>query len=573
MRYILLITSHTLLWIYYIPAPLLMAQQVDTIQISSPVADPGDYFIQQQKRNKLEQQLKEQPESLNLIPELPNVTSPSATENELCFTVEKIHIHHATLFTTSTLEELVAPYLGCIGQQHIVAILQTLSHHYIEAGYITSRASLMADQNIKQSKQLHINIIEGRVEDIKLNDNSLGDRLRLMTAFPNIKDNSLNVQSLEQAIYQLNRLPSEHISMTLWPGEEIGGTKVILTDTRKDAEKDGTRFSLHYDNFGQETTGKKRLRLSLETDNLLSVNDQWNTHLITSRDTNAVTISSTIPYGYWTASLSCSYSEFLSVIDRTAEMFGTTWNHNAELSRVVHKSKASEITLNTSLNHKETRRILNDISLQSQPITVLRLGASYTARTPLHSWYIDGTYSHGVRALGALKDADTLSSDTPKAQFQKLDGGVTYIHMLEGGYLQSSLRGQYAFDTLYGSEQIHLGDNATIRGFVNSPLSGDTGVYNRNEWHMRLPPSINTLITSIKDASIAPYILADAGATKLAFADDIDALVGGGMGVRWHYKRLAGEAIFALPLYAASHIKQTGLELYLTMNIKLDEWW
>lgn len=542
--------------------------------IRNPLVDPGDYLIQQEKRRRLEEQLREKPIELDITPKKQDVILPPKEKTGLCFDIHSIDIQGVTVFETHHITQLVKPYIGCIGQQDIIAILQTITNYYIDAGYVTSRASLVTDQNIKESKILQVKIIEGTIEDIELNNKKFNESGRLITAFPGAIGSVLNVKNLEQGISQMNRLASSDITMTLWPGKQVGSTKIMLRDSIKEQEKDKVRVSVHYDNYGQDSTGKDRIRLTSEYDNMLSLNDSWTSHIITSRDTNAVTLASTIPYGYWTMSLSSSYSEFLSVIDRTAEMFGTTWNHDIGIDRVVNRTRERETRLKASLNVKETERILNDIALQPQPLSVMRLGATHTERQENAIWYMDMTYSKGLTILGALEDSANTGSQTPKAQFNKLDGGITYIHIMnQGGYIQSALRGQYAFDTLYGSEQIHLGDNATVRGFTNSPISGDTGLYTRNDWYIALPDTVKSWMQKHKGIDISPYILADGGVTTLDFTNDKEWIAGIGTGIRFSYKRMSGEAVIATPVYADSRVQGEGTELYLTMSMKVDEWW
>ena len=97
-------------------------------------------------------------------------------------------------------------------------------------------------------------------------------------------------------------------------------------------------------------------------------------------------------------------------------------------------------------------------------------------------------YVKGLTAFGALRDADNLPRDLPHAQFRKLTVDLGFsrrFSVSDRAYLWSSqFSGQHAYDTLYGSQQMLIGGSSSVRGFLNSVLSGDSGSYLRNELSM-----------------------------------------------------------------------------------------
>lgn len=521
--------------------------------------DPGQRFLEQEKQRKLEEELLREQDKINA----PEVKKPAqAGEDAMCFPIKTITLEGATLLSAKEIAQLIKPYEGtCMGYNAIGALIQDITNLYIDKGYVTSRA-MIPSQNLKEGS-LKLLVQEGKVENIELNSNGLREKLRLSTAFPGLKGGLLNLRDLEQGIDQMNRLSSSRAELKLWPGKDVGGTKVVITDKVQDT----ARGTVSYDNYGQSSTGINRLRVGLEKDNLLSLNDSLSFNYIGSRDTNALAFSGSVPYGYWTFSLDSSYSEYFSVLDEAAEMFGTSWNNTITANRVIHRGKNSQTALLGALNLKESSRLLNDIYLTPQPMTVARFGATHTQRTDRSVWYFDGTYSRGLSMLGATRDMPGLSADSPRAQFDKLDGGVTYLRPFSLGRVNASLRGQYAFDSLYGSEQINMGDSSTVRGFSGAGIAGDSGLYSRNEFSFTMPSIIQEKMPVIAE-TVQPYVFADAGYTKLKAVSQYDAIAGTGAGLRFNWKRLRGDLAFAVPVYTGTDM-DTGFEVYFNVSMQL----
>lgn len=94
---------------------------------------------------------------------------------------------------------------------------------------MTSRAYL--PQQDMSKGHLQVLVVEGKLEGLKGADNSkLTDR-ELAMAFPGKSGEILNLREIEQAVDQLNRLPSNQAQMELTPGEAVGGSSVLVKNT------------------------------------------------------------------------------------------------------------------------------------------------------------------------------------------------------------------------------------------------------------------------------------------------------------------------------------------------------
>ncbi|MCD6034527.1 MAG: Hemolysin activator HlyB [Rickettsiales bacterium] len=550
-------------WVYaFLLAALLpVSVSAQVPSTAQGIKDPGQIFLEQERQRRLEQELLRPPADI----QVPSIEAPAGLpKDKVCFPIDRINLEGAESLSDKEIQNLTSPYLGtCMGYNAIGALIRDVTNRYIEKGLVTSRA-LIPEQELK-SRTLRLTIMEGVTEAIELNDMSLEDRMRASTAFPGLMGKKFNLKDYEQGLDQMNRLPSSNASLRLWPGEKEGTTKVVI----KDSPQDRFRMTVGMDNYGQKNTGERRIRTGFEYDNMFWLNDRHSFFYVGSKDTNALAYNISVPYGYWTFSSDLSYSEYFSVIGGAAEMFGATYNNSFTASRVVYRGTNSQTAVFSTLNVKKSSRLLNDILLTPQPLTVMRLGVNQTYRGTKGVWYGDFTYSRGLTALGAMRDPANATSDTPRAQFNKLDAGITYIRPFDWGRYNGSARAQYAFDTLYGSEQISMGDNSTVRGFSGSVVSGDSGLYQRNEAIFALPEKAKPYIPDALEPGFEPYLFLDEGTAKLKPNASYDVIAGAGGGVRVNWDRFSTDLSIAAPLYRSDGIETEGVEIYLNVTAKV----
>lgn len=520
------------------------------------IPDPGERFLQQQQQRK-NQELLERTQPPTKVKQL---RSPEIKKKEKCLPIDHITLKDAVHLSSKERHRILAPYEGsCMGGTNINKLIVDITNYYISKGYVTTR-TYIPKQNLS-SKGLILNVIPGKVESISLNKNKTWkDRMQARMAFPHLKGKLLNLRDSEQGIDQINRLPSSSASLQLWPGQEVGGTEILVTNQRKDT----LRGTIAYDNGGQSATGRDRMTLGIEEDHLLGLSETLGLYYIGSNDTNALAFNGSIPYGYWTLSGTSSYSDYLSLLEGSAELFGTTWNNSIKLDRVVYRDTIIKASVYGALNVKESSRLINEVILSPQPLTVLRTGITGLWHMKKGVLNFDAAYSQGVTMFGAIEDPDQLADDVPRAQFHKLDGILSYYRPLAYGALRSSINAQYSFDPLYSSEQLNMGDNSTVRGFTGSQVSGDSGIYNRNEWSVPIPTMLAKHTGKLSE-HFMPYSFVDVGYAQLKASNDPGYMAGLGVGARFSYGRFSGDIAAAIPVLSSGNVEDNGFELYLNL--------
>ncbi|WP_067581995.1 ShlB/FhaC/HecB family hemolysin secretion/activation protein [Endozoicomonas ascidiicola] len=226
---------------------------------------PAEQTLERQQQLDL---LQEQAEKLDQLQNLPTATAvePIVLDDSegQCFTVTHIELAGASLLSDTLQAALLNPWLNnCIGIAQLNQLVKVVTNHYIEQGFVTTRAYI-PQQNLADGR-LFIQVVEGRVASFNpFSDSRLSDS-ELATAFPSLQGGYLNLRDLEQGIDQINRLPSNQAQLKLQPGSEPGATVVGI----ENRPTKPWRVSLGYHNNGSESTGERQWQGNVEWDNPL----------------------------------------------------------------------------------------------------------------------------------------------------------------------------------------------------------------------------------------------------------------------------------------------------------------
>lgn len=455
--------------------------------------------IQQRQSAVIEQAQRQREEILQLNPtqQLRAEKAP-AQEGGPCFPIHQVVFINGTLLSDANKHDLTRNAINrCLNVNDINQLIHDVSNWYIAQGYITSRAFLQ-EQDLSTGI-LHIILLEGRIESITVNGQ---DERALMMAIPARKGDILNLRDLEQGMEQLNRLSTQQVKIDILPGEQTGFSQVKLTRQPR-LPLSG---NLAFDNSGQQSTGEHQLNGALWADNLLGLADQWFLSGGHSSDFShghrAQNLQSgvSLPYGYWNLNYDYADTRYRNDFinrDYLWRSTGDTQTHRISLSRVVFRNGDMKTSLSAGMTHRIGHNYLQDVLLQSSSrrLSSLVLGVNHSQSLWGGLATFNPAYSRGMRWFGAQRD-DDVSEDTPRAQFTKWTLSTSYYYPLSDNvsYL-TSFYGQYSPHPLYGSEQVTIGGESSIRGFKEDYLLGDRGGYWRNEinWRVRQLPYLGQL--------------------------------------------------------------------------------
>ena len=441
-----------------------------------------------------------------------------------CFELATVTLVGSTLMDQPMVDVMFGGEIGsCITPGLIGSALERLNGYFLDAGFVTTRAYI-TPQDLKTGT-LEITVVEGTIEDIRLNDNTAEDRRRIRMAFAAKPGDILNINDIDQGLAQINRPQSVVATLNLVPGSEAGQTIVQIDEK---LVRKPVRYKLGVDNSGSKSTGTTKSTLGVDADNLLSMNETISVSHIGSADTNALAGSITLPVGRNTIEASGSYSDYLSDVDQYTQIFGRTDTRELKLTRALFKTKAGDVKAEMSLTKKSTRRTINDLVLAPQRLTTARAGLKYSGKLENGTSLSANLYlAAGTKLLNATRDVN-LHKTAPRAQFQKvqMDGSLTFPQF-PGMTIQTSYAGQLAPHPLYSSEQISVGGQKSVRGFKGNSISGDSGFYTQTDIIIPLPERLGQGVLAPYAPGMQLYGGIDVGAAR-DLANGKTNVVGGG---------------------------------------------
>lgn len=501
-----------------------------------------------------------------LVPGQAESTSPfTAAEKELSFQIDEIVVEGNTRLQPLKIDAIKSKYEhNAMTTAKLDQLMKELTQAYLDGGWIAARVYL-PPQNIAK-KKLTLMVVEGKVQSVQINDDSWPDRLKLTMAFPVQKGDVLQLKSLEQGLDVMNRVPSGHATLKLEPGDDTGFSKVIIENKPRGAY----RLQAGFDNFGQSSTGRRRYNGSIGLDNLFNLNESWSAFYTGSRDSNAMGASFTVPFEWWTYTQSASYSEYLIGLGPQTELFGSTYNLSAEVGQTVYRDSRNKMDISAGFEVKNSGRILNDTVLTPQKLTVLKVEGSHSLRLDDAQLLFNVGYHQGVPFLGADHDLPDARNDDPHQEFHAIVANFQYTQAINS-WLQfrQMVQAQYAFEGLYGSEQIFMGDPFSVRGYHDSSVIGDDGFWVRNEMVGIIPEVMGDRQSDWVFTKFQPFVFTDAGYVSLKSRTHGDRLWGAGAGLRWNWDYLSAEVTYAHGISQPKGTVHNTHEIYISLSAKL----
>lgn len=440
-----------------------------------------------------------------------------------CRDIQTVDIKGASLLSQRQRERIVSNFVPkCLTASDIESLMAELTKAYVDMGYVTSRVYLPSQDLTKG--QLTLLVLEGKVEKIVIRDGREEGRssVNVSTIFPGVTGSVLNLRDIEQGLDQINRLSSNSATMAIEPGEKAGGS-VIAIDNKP---KFPLSFNASLDNQGSTSTGKWQLGVTLSYDNPLTLDDFFTVTHRESRPNDperkysgSDSFTYVVPFGYNTFTWGTSRSSYMSIVvlasGQEARSAGNSNTTFYKLDRVLYRNQVTRFNGSVTLTDKSSANYFAEqlLGVSSRTLQVLDLDTSLKTSLGSGIFGLDLGFAQGLKHGGALVDADNLPDTQPRAQFRKIKFGLNYMLPFNVGMkaatFNSQITGQYALDTLYGSEQISAGGIYAVRGHVRNALSADHGFVWRNDL------SIQQSFTAFGQTFNArPYIGFDYGQVK-----------------------------------------------------------
>lgn len=454
-------------------------------------------------------------------------------------------------------------YVGaCIGKAGVELLVKGILQAILSKGYVTTRV-LVPEQDLTTGT-LKLALIPGVVGEIRFAEPDLWGTWR--TAFPTGPGELLNLRDLEQGLEQMKRVASQDVDMQIVPTATPGRSDVVIAVKRN---KPWTVVA-SVDNSGSRGTGRWQGNLSLGIDNPLGLNDIFNVGynqdlMLSNKEhgTRGWNGYYSVPWGYWTATLSAyssNYFQQIAGVNTTFISSGKSQNVDLKLHRVLHRNQNDVFGMQVRLTRRFGKSYIEDTEIpqQRRNNTILEIGV--TDRHYFGQSQLDASlgFRQGIGALGAQPDAlGAEDGPTWRYRMMVLDANLSVpFKIAEQGFRYvTTVRGQFTNDRLYYVDDLTIGSRYTVRGFDGeSQLAGERGFYWRNELQAPLGGTGQAIYAGIDYGRVYGPTTAALVGTQLA-----GAVVGlrGGLGSR--FGSVSYDVFVGTPVYKPEAFHTAGV--------------
>ncbi|MCO4877592.1 ShlB/FhaC/HecB family hemolysin secretion/activation protein [Paraburkholderia caribensis] len=448
----------------------------------------------------------------------------------------------------------------CIGKAGLDILTKGLQQTILSRGYVTTRV-LLPEQDMSTGT-LKVALVPGVVRHLRFADPEM--RGTWKSAFPARNGDLLNLRDLEQGLEQMKRVATQDVDMKIAPTDAPGESDIILNVKRS---KPWT-FVVSADNSGTDATGKWQGNVSLGIDNPLGLNDVFmvgaNQDLSFGNKTlgsHGFNGSYSVPWGYWTATLSGNtntYYQNIAAVNQTFVSSGNSQTAAFRLARVLSRSQSDVLGAYVQLSKRFGESFIEGttIPIQDRNNTFIELGA--TDRHYFGGAQFDGTlaYRQGIHGLGATGDPNpnlynpddqTTQHPTYLYKMAVLDANLSIPFAIASQNFRyvTTFHGQYTNNLLFYIDDLTIGSRYTVRGFDGETmLAAEKGFYWRNELQWPVFQTGQTLYAGVDYGRVFGPNTAILAGTQLA-----GAVIGIRGGIPAKYAGFSYDLFAGTPIY------------------------
>ena len=441
----------------------------------------------------------------------------------------------------------------CVGKAGIDTLTKGLQQAILGRGYVTTR--VLVPQQDMSGGTLAFALVPGILHQLRFADPAT--RGALQSAFPSRDGDVLNLRELEQGLEQMKRVSSQDVDMKIEPTGTPGESDVVVTVKRAKPWS----FVASVDNSGTDATGKWQGNVSLGIDNPLGLNDiltlganqdlSLGNKSVGSHGFNG---SYSVPWGYWTATLSGNtntYYQNIAGVNQTFVSSGNSQTAALRLARVLSRSQSDVSGVEFQLSKRFGESFIDDTDIPQQRRNNTFIEAGLTDRHYFGAAQFDGTlaYRQGVGGLGATPDP-YADGPTYRYHMAVLDANLSVPFAVANQTLRyvATVHAQFTSDTLFYLDDLTIGSRYTVRGFDGQTmLAAENGFYWRNELQWPIGQTGQALYAGIDYGHVFGPNTAYLAGTQLA-----GAVIGVRGGLPARFMGLSYDLFVGTPVYKPS---------------------
>ena len=429
--------------------------------------------------------------ALSLLPEARAADSPPAAAAPTLVDVKRWAVEGNTLLPTAEIDQSLAGYTGPATLERLRSAAATVQTLYRRAGY-GGVVAFLPEQDLKDGRVL-IRVVEGRLARVDIADNKQYSTENIRASLPSLTPGvTPNVRRIDAEIQLANENPSKTVQVLLQPGETPGAIVAAVTVQEQPVQ----HITARVDNTGGASIGRWRAALGWQHANLAGRDQVLAAEVQTApQDPSAVRVFSSsyrMPL-YGSAMAFDAYGAWSNV---DAGKVGTA------AGDLAFSGKGSIVGLRLSnylprysnvdqrlLTGFEARTYRNTCTIDGLPqdacgaagasVAVQPVSLTYTAQAAGEvRWGFSIGLHHNLGSGGAHARAEDFEAvrQGSKRRYTLLRSSTQVALPLgEWASFAARLNAQASSQPLVPGEMFGAGGAASVRGFEERELSGDSG--------------------------------------------------------------------------------------------------
>ena len=483
-------------------------------------------------------------------------------------------------------------------------LLTDLTNKLISKGYTTSVVNFDRNNDLTTGT-LNLEIVAGKIEDIKINSGNGLDKYKEFFMFPKNKGKILNIRDIDTATDNFNSINANNMTMEVLPGRKENYSRIEV----KNRLKNKYTVGILANNYGDsKQNGIWRRGINLNIDSPLGIGDNFYFTYMTvpKKDPNRSwkkTVEQlqpgeilpigptgydplkgdTLPYkrrldmfnfGYTmkfrtytlklNSSKSIQESSFYSA-NTVYDMYSNSHTLSADLEKILFRNQKSKVSLDLGIKRKHNQSYLEKSVLSDRKLAVGTV--SLNATTSLFGGIFGSSfgYERGLKIFHAERDSGKIDT-TPKAQFHKYNMNLSYYKPITNKLVyRANVNGSYSNDVLYGSERQTIGGVGSVGGYhTRESIQGDKAIEVSNEIAYNIPVK--------KFAVVSPYVNYGYGAAKYNRDKSkyrTGYVTGMTAGIRFDTKIFDFDFGYARPMSHSNYLSPKKQEMYFSGSLKV----
>ena len=383
------------------------------------------------------------------------------------------------------IERAVTPFLG-EGKtlRDIDGARAALEGMYHDAGYLTVLVTI-PEQDVGNGS-VTLNVVEGEVDKLRVKGAEYHLASGIKDKMPELAAGKVPYfPQVQRELDALNRSADLKATPVLKPGRIPGKVEIAL-DVEDELPLHG---SVSYDNRQSANTTPQRLSANVRYDNLWQLGHSASLTLQTSPQNSDEVRVAALTYVLPASQRGDAFALY-SVISRSKfaslagspglGLLGNTNIFGARYALPLPGLDNYSQSMSFGLDYKDVKQsvVLPGAVELPTPITYTPLVAAYNG-----SWLgkdrttsIEATTTLGMRGLFGDSDSDFAAKRSgASAQFFALRAAVQHTVVVNRWSLSGKVEGQIASGPLVSNEQFSAGGAESVRGYLESERSGDSG--------------------------------------------------------------------------------------------------